>query len=64
MLQLFSIKKPIKLPPASPPIRPNMKIKQVAIARTDVGYRFTAIAITIEAHKLQLVNVMNAVTIE
>lgn len=55
---------PTKLPPANPPIRPNMNMKHVAIARTFVGYKLTEIALTIAAHKLLLKNVINAMTIE
>lgn len=53
----------MRFPPASPPMRPNMKIKHVAIARTFVGYKPTEIALTIAAHKLQLLNAMNAAAI-
>lgn len=45
-------------------MRPNINIKQVAIARTFVGYKLTEIALTIAAHKLLLKNMTNAMTIE
>lgn len=42
-------------------MRPNMKMKHVAIARTFVGYNPTEIALTIAAHKLTLLKAMNAI---
>lgn len=43
---------------------PNMKMKQVAIARMFVGYEFTEIAVIVEPEILQLRNGMNAIAIE
>lgn len=39
-----------------------MNIKQVAIARTFVGNKLTEMALTIDAHKLLLKNMINATT--
>lgn len=44
-------------------MRPNMKMKHVAIARMLVGYKLTEMALTIAAHKLLLKNKINAITI-
>lgn len=41
-----------------------MNMKQVAIARIFVGYKLTEMALTMEAHKPQLANVVNAITIK
>lgn len=63
VLQPCPNRAPIRFPPASPPMRPNMNMKHVAMPRIFVGYKLTEIALTMLAHKLLLTNVTNAITI-
>lgn len=63
-MQLCSIRIATKLVPVNPPMRPNINMKQAAVARTFVGYEITDIPIIIAAHKLQLINITKAHTIK
>lgn len=62
-LQLCATNSPTTLAPTNPPMRPNNKMKHVAIARTCVGNNVTEIAVMIPAHRTQLWKVTNVTTI-